>query len=435
MNTLPFCLAILAFAFASPAYGGRMLDLAGPAELRTAAQPDATEAPVTDALDDEETQPEGNPDLLPEAAEDDDGEFALAETPAAPPTRWKWTAALGLGVSADDNIYLRSDHKVSGQLFTIGGNFHLNWGLKKDDSYLMLAYAPSLILFAGNSGADAFDQKGALSAQWRMTKLTLGATLSAQTLSGGDVDVGDRAQRFLWQVGLSAAYDYSTKTSFEITLSPNASDYSKYLDSIEWMNGNWIDYQITPKTRVGAGVTLGYLKAQGGSAQTYQQALVRVSNPVTAKIVFRASGGLELRQLSNGDGTQSTPVFHAGLDYDLSERTQISLEASRRIYSSASLAGQNFVATGASSTVRQHLFDRFSASLSGGYEDAQYMAADGTAAGSRHDQYFFARPSLSFAFRKWMNLELYYEYRRNNSTTAASSFESNVAGAQASFAY
>ena len=249
------------------------------------------------------------------------------------------------------------------------------------------------------------------------------------------MDVGDRAQRLLWQVALSAAYDYSTKTSFEVTLSPNASDYSKYLDSIEWENGNWIDYQLTPKTRVGAGVTLGYLKAQGGSAQTYQQALVRVSNPVSAKIVFHASGGMELRQLGNGGGTQTTPVFRTSLDYQLSDRTQISVEASRRIYSSASLAGQNFVATGASATVRQHLFDRFTVSLSGGYEDAQYMATDGQSNDARHDQYFFARPSLSFAFRKWMNLELYYQVRRNTSTTASSSFESNVAGAQATFAY
>ena len=185
--------------------------------------------------------------------------------------------------SVDDNIYLSSDHRVSGQLFTIGGNFRLNWGLKQDDSFLALAYAPSLILFAGDTASDAFEQRGALSAQWRMTKLTLGATLSAQSLAGGDADVGDRAQRFLWQVALSANYDYSTKTSFQVTLAPNASDYSKYLDSIEWVNGNWIDYQLTPKTRVGAGVTLGYLKAQGGSAQTFQQALVRVSNPVTAQ--------------------------------------------------------------------------------------------------------------------------------------------------------
>ena len=63
------------------------------------------------------------------------------------------------------------------------------------------------------------------------------------------------------------------------------------------------------------------------------------------------------------------------------------------------------------------------------------MAADWQATSSRHDQYFYARPSLSFAFRKWMSLELYYQYRRNSSTTAGSSFDSNVAGAQASFAY
>jgi hypothetical protein len=411
-----------------------MLESAGPAESPRTTAPEATEAPITD-VDDEGEELTRDPDMTPESAEGSGDDLPVEETPTPPPSRWQWKRSLSLGVSADDNVYLSPSHKKSDMIFTLGGNFQLLWGLKQEESYLMIDYTPSVIVFADQSRANAFDQKVGVAGQWRVAKLTLGVQAGAQSLSGSDTDVGGRADRSLWQVSLQAKYEYSTKTSFEVNLAPNAADYSHYLDSIEWTNSNWVDYQAFPKTRVGAGLTFGYLKPAGGSAQTYQEALVRITNPLSGKLTINASGGVQYRQLGSGGGTQTTPVFRVGASYQPFDGTAISVEASRRIYSSAATVGQNFAATGGTVSVRQRLFDRFFATVAGGYEDAAYQSTGGQEDIPRHDQYAFVRPSIAFAFRKWVNLELYYQYRRNLSTTLFSDFDSNVAGAQASVSF
>jgi hypothetical protein len=437
MNSLTLRLstiAILSIAIATPAFGGRMLESAAPPELPRATSPEATEAPITD-VDDEGEEPTKDPDMIPESAEGSDDDLPVEATPASPPSRWKWKRSLSLGVSADDNVYLSSTHKQSDVIFTLGGNFQLLWGLKKEESYLAIDYSPSVIVFADHSRANAFDQKVGVGGQWRIAKLTLGVQAGAQSLSGSDTDVGGRANRSLWQVSLQAKYDYSTKTSFEVNLAPNAADYSHYLDSIEWTNSNWIDYQVFPKTRVGAGLTFGYLKPAGSSAQTYQEALVRITNPMSGKLTVNASGGVQYRQLGSGGGTQTTPVFRVGASYQPFDGTAISVDASRRIYSSAATVGQNFAATGGTVSVRQRLFKRVFATVAGGYEDATYQSTESQGGTSRHDQYVFVRPSVSFEFRKWVNLELYYQYRSNTSTAAFSAFDSNIAGLQAAISF
>lgn len=423
-------IALLLVALNTPAFGGRMNDFTSPAEIRPVTEPEATEAPLTEeAIDDDELGLDS--DMMAEEAEGAGDDMGVEASPALPPSRWKWTRSLSIGVSADDNINFSSVHKESDQILTLNGNFGLLWGLKKEESYLAIDYTPTVLVFQDHNGANSFDQKAGLSGQWRLAKLTMEAQAGAQTFSGGDVDVGDRAKRILWQISLHGKYDYSTKTSLEVNLSSNASNYSKYLDSIEWVNSNWIDYQVFPKTRIGAGLTLGYLKAEGSSAQTYQQALLRITTPASGKLTISASGGIEFRQLGSSGGTETTPVFRLGASYHPFDGTEISAEASRRIYSSAAMSAENFTATGGAASVRQRVFRRYFVTVSGGYEDARYESTGGAAGSARHDQYLFVRPSLSFALTKWMNLELYYQYRRNTSTAAFSGFDSNVAGVQA----
>jgi hypothetical protein len=437
MNSSPLRLGTFALMWtvlATSAFAARLI---GPPEivpLPDGSETEASEAAVTE-MDDEEEESDIDPDMQAEPAEGHDDDLVVEAAPVRPPSRWKWSRSLSFGMVADDNIYLSSTKKEADVIFTLAGNVRLLWGLKKEESYLALDYSPRLLVFAAHSAANAFDQKVGLAGQWRTAKLTLSAQAGVQTLSGGDVDVGDRANRSLWHVALRAKYDYSTKTSIEVNLAPNASNYSRYLDSMEWVNSNWIDYQAFPKTRVGAGLTFGYLKPEGGSAQTYQQALVRISNPVSGKVIVNASGGVEFRHLGNSGDTQTTPVFRVGASYQPFDGTAISVEASRRIYSSAAAVGQNFVATGGTVSVRQRLFRKFFATVAGGYEDATYQSADGTKDTSRHDQYVFIRPSVSFAFRRWANLDLYYQYRGNTSTASSSAFESNLAGLQVDISF
>ena len=251
-----------------------------------------------------------------------------------------------------------------------------------------------------------------------------------QSLAGGDVDVGGRTNRKLYQFGITSHYAYSEKTSFEANLSRSYADYQAQLDSVEWVNQNWVDYQLLAKTRVGAGLTFGFLSPEGGQPQSYEQALLRVSLPATGKLTVAAEGGMEARHVRETQTTQ--PVFRVSVAYRPFDGTDLSVAVSRRSFNSAAQAGVNYTTTGISASVRQRFFGRIFLTLAGGFEDAKYQAVEPTASSTRHDRFLFVRPSLSLAVTKRSQIELFYERRSNDSNTGFS-FENNVTGLQASF--
>jgi len=419
-----------------PVFAGRMIDSGGPPALPRATDERLAPPPEVEPAEAEEDERADGSITVTEPAEDGDDDNAPL-VPEAPPRRWKFQLAFRTGVSHDDNIFLSTRQKVSANIFEIGANFNLTWGdyIDKKESFLSIQYAPSYLFYGGHSGLNGFEQDGALLSQWRIARLTLGLDARLTTLIGGDVDVGTRADRTLYHIALTAKYDYSDRTSFETSIAQNSSSYRAYAGSVEWVNENWVDYRIAPKTRLGLGLALGELRPDGSDTQTYQQALLRLTNPATGKLSFTASGGVEFRQFGGGEGSQTSPVFSLGASYRPFDGTEISLEASRRNYSSAAQIGQNYTATGISATLRQRLLTRFFATFSGGYEDAKYEATETQASTSRHDQYVFVRPAVSFTLTRKINIELYYQFRRNTSTSALSSFESNIAGVQATIGF
>jgi len=440
VKSLPFRLseiAILLTAIAAPAFGGRMIDPGARAVLPGVREQGAIQPADNEMVRDEDDEPAEESDMISEPADDADVEIDGAPASAAPPARWKWHSSFNLSAVYDDNIFISSRHKQADEYFRLGADFSLTWGdyLQKQENYLTIQYAPSVILFADHTEQNGFEQEGTLAGQWRLSKLALGAQFGVQSLSGGDVDVGDRADRTLYQIALTSKYDCSEKTSLEASFYQNTADYRAHLGSVDWMNQNWIDYQVFPKTRIGVGLTLGLLEPEGSDAQTYEQALVRLTLPASGKLSLTANGGVEFRQLGSSAGNQTEPVFRAGASYRPFDGTEISLEASRRIYSSAAQAGQNYTATGVTASVRQRLFQRFFVTFAGGYEDAKYEGVDAQASTSRHDQYVFARPGISFAFTKRTTCELYFQYRHNASTAPLFSFDNNVAGLQATLSF
>ena len=85
--------------------------------------------------------------------------------------------------------------------------------------------------------------------------------------------------------------------------------------------------------------------------------------PATSKLEISASGGMEVRQLGGGAGTQTKPVFRIGASYAPANGTNLSLEASRANFSAAALDGADFTATQVTLTARQRLGRRFALTL------------------------------------------------------------------------
>ena len=385
-------LALLAMAVTTTGFGARMIDYAGPAEARPASRPEETEAAVTEMEDDDDST-EKDDELSPEMPEGSEDDLPVAAIPAAPPSRWKWSQSVTLGLSTDDNIYLSSNHKESDQILTLTGHFQLLWGLKQEESFLRIDYLPSLIRFEDHSRSNGFDQTGELAGQWRMAKLTLGVQAEVQSLSGADLDVGTRTTRRVWQFALQARYDLSTKTLLEVDLAPSAPTHN--ITWVRWSGREQLGRLSgsSQKLAWAPAWSLGYLKPEGGQRPDLSAGAVAPRNPLSEKLTFNASGGHRTPAIRGRWRHRRDARFPSAVTYKPSETTEISLEASRQNFSSASCLGQNFTTTGG--TITSVIgFRRLFARVTGGYEDADYMDDRCEGGASRHDQYLFVRPAL-----------------------------------------
>ena len=100
----------------------------------------------------------------------------------------------------------------------------------------------------------------------------------------------------------------------------------------------------------------------------------------------------------------------------------------RDIEPSVFFADQNYTTTGVDFKIEQRVGPRWYAGFETGYEWNDYYAVDSTPVTPRDDEYFFVRPSLTYAFRDWANVEFWYRYRTNDSPIEEFDYENNQFG-------
>ena len=164
-----------------------------------------------------------------------------------------------------------------------------------------------------------------------------------------------------------------------------------------------------------------------------EQASVRAVYVPTGKLEFRAEIGLEIRQTDAGDRTE--PLWAVGLTYAPFDGTMISLDFSRKVRASAALAGRNYEATSLVLKVRQRLWQKYAFILKTGYTNSDYYITDYNAPSDREDDYFFICPSFEYVANKWLKLEVFYQFRENDSNTERYGFASHQVGLQASVTF
>jgi uncharacterized protein (PEP-CTERM system associated) len=110
------------------------------------------------------------------------------------------------------------------------------------------------------------------------------------------------------------------------------------------------------------------------------------------------------------------PVFSVGGEYQLLQKTTLSLNAYRNIQGSPSLIGQDYIATGVDLGLKQKVAEKITFGLALGYENDLYIANMESVQASRVDNFYFFRPGVSYSFLKYLDANLSYEYRYNSST-------------------
>jgi len=363
-------------------------------------------------------------------------DLVAGETPADGKTvvetkRWRLRPILGAGVVYDDNIFISKYDRQGDVIFTVTGGLAFELGDYRNlkENYLLAEYSATGFFYAEHSDQNAANQNAALRGQYRFNKLTAQLESQYQYLTGADRDVGNFANRHVFNNGLRFIYDYSDKTKADLELRQLTNLYQNYLNSYEYIAKFGIDYLITPKISLGLEGRVGGLDVEESPFQIYEQARIRGRYELTGKIALKASGGVEIRQyVSGGQGVSATPVFSFGAEYRPFVNSFIGVEAYRNVSGSASLAGQNFIATGVQLSLRQLFFQKMSLGLATGYENDTYTANEADVSADRVDNFVFFRPNISYAVFGWLNTGIFYEYRQNFSDTDSNSFYNNRVG-------
>jgi Putative beta-barrel porin 2 len=339
----------------------------------------------------------------------------------------------------DDNILISSSNRKKDFVYTLSPGVLLGVGdyVQKEYNYITLEYVPRLTLFQHYSSFNSLEHHLRLESQYTFSRLKLRGYFEYDKLSGPNRDIGGRVNSDLYATGLEATYALSDKTSLDTDAGVTFQHYQGQIGSKEFLNHDWVNYNITPKLNVGVGGAFGVLQPESGGSQPYQQALFRVRFASTAKLSFNGNTGVEFRQFSNSGGTRVTPVFGLSANYEFSASTTFRINGSRSVTNSSSIGGDNYTATRLSGEVNQHLIGDFSLGLEGGYENDAYSqaSASATGRGQREDNYFFIRPGLTYHWKDWADISLSYLYRDNNSNFPTKSFRNNQVSVEVRFSF
>lgn len=351
----------------------------------------------------------------------------------------------------DDNIFIRHTNRQSDEYTTVVAGLAVGWGEFRDRvaplgqyqeayeqlhtpdfdarQFLFASYTPGYTAFIRHSDQDTVDQNAAIGARWTFGGLTTDLQANYRLFSEGLVDAGTRVRQTEFNITLDNQYVITERTGVEADINVVTHHFSNgsLVDSNEFIDRDYLNYQLLPKTLISAGVGLGYVSVAQGPNQAYEQGLLRVVYDSGRKLSGSLFGGVEFREFSGGGGTDTNPVFGLQAVYSPADGTSISLQASRLVTNSAEYVAQNIVTTGGSLAVSQLLFQKVTLTLRGSYQHDDYGGIAGTGSVARTDNEIGAEASLAFHLTAYAAISLAYNYWHNLSTLSTYSFNDNRA--------
>jgi len=334
----------------------------------------------------------------------------------------------------DDNIFISNTNRVADVIWTVGlaVSFELGDFRNLKDNFLIAEWTGAGLLYTNNPEQNAFNQEAGLIGKYHWQRLTTEVESRYQSLTGPDRQIGNVASRELFLNAVHLKYDLSGKIRLTADASQKTQLYQVYLDQYEYQAKAGIDYQILPRVGIGLEGVLGFLSIQDSPNQTYQQVRLRGTYSLTGKIDFKFSGGLEFREFDDGEPLKVNPAYSLSLQYRPFDGTFINITGYRNVFGSSSSIGQNYTATGFEISIRQRILQKITVATAFGYENDSYFGTSETSETNRVDNYFFIRPSLSYAFTRHVAFTVFYEFRNNDSNQLADTFYNNRAGLELS---
>ncbi len=363
---------------------------------------------------------------------------------------------LNTTVYYDDNLAIKNSPQFEDLVWRISPGALLGIGEFRGDTgnFATIDYTATGGIYTKYSEFNALDHLVAFDAGWKFSKLALGVGQSYEISNGKQIETSGFVEQESYITTLTSKYDLSEKTSFELNGRQMLIDSTervidgpdRQLNTInQWELEGWGDYKLTEKVSVGGGVIFGWRDirayANGAAAapsspnQTFQQVAVRSSYELSEKVDLHGSIGLFFSQFQDAGSESPTLVFNLGASWQPLQNTFVSAEAYRRDYPSYSMSGQNYIATGFRTEVRQLFRDKYSAAIATGYENSDYSDPAGATSGDRRDGYFWIRPTANYEINERFNAGVFYQFRTKNSNMDALDYSNNQVGVYSNYRF
>jgi hypothetical protein len=360
--------------------------------------------------------------------------------------RLQYTLSLNVGEIYDNNITLAPTNEMDDAYTRIAPAISVGFGdtLGRAENFFELNYQAAILLFVKETQFNDVNHVGHLAGQYHFSRLTIGASQDIELVQTGDsqlpglggtfvngvnLDTGGRRKIDTYTSHATASYDLTGKMFLSSGADYAIVNYPSGFNDSKRLTGNlFLNYNYSERIVVGFGGTGGrdFLQ-QGIGDETSEQANVRASYTLTGKLTASGSAGVEFRQYDSGSGDSVSPVFDLTMSYTPGDSTSFSLQASRRTLNSAGLVGQDYNSTQVQLSVQQRMLQRIFFSVTGGYQNLDYVNAPaGTPA--RQDNYYFVQPAMDVRITRFWFAGVFFGYRNNDSNVFTSEFRDEQAG-------
>jgi hypothetical protein len=333
---------------------------------------------------------------------------------------WRIVPRLFAQTIYDDNIFITKTNPVASMLTSVGLGACVEVGDYRSQArnYAKLNYFATYNMYSAAPQENSVDQILQAEGQYAWTSLTARYKGNAIYINGPSRDTGTFVKGTYFGNNLDFIHEYSPKTTLKLTLAQRGNLFnSDGLQNSEFYDVRFSSlYHFTPKLSLGPEAIVGLNTVQNSPDQRYQILNLDLNYILTGKVNLKAKGGFEANEYaSGGQSSFGTSVFDLGAQYTPTSGTIVNLLGYRNINNSASLVGQDYIATGVSLSVKRAFFLRWEPDLQVGYENDQYIGNLPTIQSGRVDNYYFLMPGLNYSFLRdnRLKLRLFYQIRQN----------------------
>jgi hypothetical protein len=333
---------------------------------------------------------------------------------------WRIAPRLFAQTIYDNNIFITKTNTVASMLTSVGLGARVEVGdyRNRERNYANLDYFASYNMYSAAPQENSVDQMLMAEGQYAWTSLTARYKGDAIYINGPSRDTGTFVKGTYFGNTLDFIHDYSPKTTLKLTLGQRGNLFeSDGLQNSEFYEVRFSPlYHFTPKLTLGPQAVVGLNTAQNSPDQRYQILNLDLNYVLTGKVNLKAKGGFEANEYaSGGKSGLGTSVFDLGAEYTPSAGTALKLIGYRNINNSASLVGQDYIATGISFSASRTIFLRWEPGLQLGYENDQYIGNLPTIQSGRVDNYYYLMPGLVYSFLRdnRLKFKLFYQIRQN----------------------